>query len=110
MGNIINITTLKQNTDQERELDRLDDTSGHTNPYRKKVETILSQMEQWSILSSIVNYIQYDRYSKNVHNLNIKAVNCCIKFFQYRSNLYLKIVLSPKTINSTSFHIIAELL
>ena len=39
------------------------------------VDTILSQMEQWSILSNIVNYIQYDRHPKNVHSLAIKPVN-----------------------------------
>ena len=32
-------------------------------------------MEQSSILSNIVNYIQYDRHPKNFHNLNISAVN-----------------------------------
>ena len=32
-------------------------------------------MEQWSILSNVVNYIQYDRHPKNFHNLNIIAVN-----------------------------------
>ena len=36
---------------------------------------ILSQMEQWSILSNIINYIQYDRHTKNFYNLSIKAVN-----------------------------------
>ena len=36
---------------------------------------ILSQMEQRSILSIVVNYIQYDRHPKNFYNLNIKAVN-----------------------------------
>ena len=40
-----------------------------------KIDTILSQMEQWSILSNVVNYIQYDRHSKNFYNLNIRAVN-----------------------------------
>ena len=29
-------------------------------------------MEQWSILINIVNYIQYDRYPKNFHNISIK--------------------------------------
>ena len=53
-----------------------------TNPYRElivnnaeRVYTILSQMEQWSILSNKVNYMQYNRYTKNFHNLNITAVN-----------------------------------
>ena len=41
----------------------------------EKVDTIISQMEQWSILSYMVNYIQHDRHPKNFHNLDIKAVN-----------------------------------
>ena len=52
------------------------------NPYRalivhnaEKVDTILSQMEQWSILSKVVNFVQYDRYPKNFYNLNIRAIN-----------------------------------
>ena len=32
-------------------------------------------MEQWSILSNVVNYIQYHRHPKNFHNLNISTVN-----------------------------------
>ena len=32
-------------------------------------------MEQWSILSNIVNYIQHNRHPKNFYNLNIRAVN-----------------------------------
>ena len=29
----------------------------------------------WSILSNVVNYIQYDKHPKNYHSLNISAVN-----------------------------------
>ena len=36
----------------------------------EKVETVLSQMEQWSILSNVINYIQYDKHPKNYHSLN----------------------------------------
>ena len=36
-------------------------------------------MEQWSILSNKLNYMQYDRYPKNHHSLGIKAVNKCGK-------------------------------
>ena len=79
---IINIGTITQETEQHWELNRLDDTGRDINPYRKlmvnnaeKVDTILSQIEQWLILSNVVNYIQYDRHSKNFYNLNIKAVN-----------------------------------
>ena len=56
LGNIINISTMKQETDQGQELNRLDDTSGDFNPYREviinntgKVDMILSHMEQWLI-------------------------------------------------------------
>ena len=82
MGNVIDIGTVKQEIDQDWELDRLDDTSVDIYSYgelivnnAEKVDTILSQMGQWLILSNIVNYIQYDRHPKNFHNLDIKAVN-----------------------------------
>ena len=32
-------------------------------------------MEQWSILSNVVNYIQYDRHPKNYCKLDIRAVD-----------------------------------
>ena len=32
-------------------------------------------MELWSILSNMLNYIQYDKHLKNFHNLGISAVN-----------------------------------
>ena len=35
-------------------------------------------MEQWSILSNTLNYIQYDRHPKNYHNLGISMVNKCV--------------------------------
>ena len=41
----------------------------------EKVETFLSQMEQWSILSNVINYIQYDRHPRNFYNPNIRDVN-----------------------------------
>ena len=73
---------MKQEIDQDQELNRLDDTSRDINLYRElivnneeKVETVLPQMEQWSILSNVVNYIQYDRHQKNFYNLNIRTVN-----------------------------------
>ena len=36
-------------------------------------------MEQWSILSITLNYIQYNIYPKNYHSLGISAVNKCGK-------------------------------
>ena len=43
-----------------------------------------TQMEQWSILSNTLNYIQYDRHPKNCHSLDISIVNKCGK------NVYTK--------------------
>ena len=43
----------------------------------EKIEPLLAQMEQWSILSNTLNYVQYDRHSKNYHSLGISAVNKC---------------------------------
>ena len=53
-------------------MDRIDDDSGDENPYREfivnnaiKEETTLPQMEQWSILSNIINYVQYNKNPKD---------------------------------------------
>ena len=40
----------------------------------------MTQMEQWSILSNILNYIQHDIHHTMNHALNIRAMN------EYRSN------------------------
>ena len=45
----------------------------------EKIEPLLAQMEQWSILSNTLNYIQYDRHPKNYHSLDISTVNKCGK-------------------------------
>ena len=55
---------MKEEIDPDVELDKMDDNSGDENPYRElivnnagKIENALSQMEQWSILSSVINYV-----------------------------------------------------
>ena len=60
----------------------MDDNSGDENPYRKlivnnagKIENTLFQMEQQSILSNVINYVQYSRNPKNFHAMSIKAIN-----------------------------------
>ena len=65
---MINTETLQQELEHEKQLNKVDDTSGDTNPYKElivnnaeKIEPLLAQMEQWSILSNMLNYIQYDR-------------------------------------------------
>ena len=56
--------------------------SGETNPYRElivsnaeNIEPLMTQMEQWSILSNILNYIQHDRHHIINQNLSIQVVN-----------------------------------
>ena len=55
-------------------MDRIDDDGGDENPYRElivnnagKVESMLSQMEQWSILSNVINFVQCSKNTKNFH-------------------------------------------
>ena len=77
-GNLINKNTMSQERDQDIELDRMDDTSGDENPYRElivndagKIETSLSQIEQWSILSNVINCVQYNKQPKNFHTISV---------------------------------------
>ena len=79
---MINTNTIQQEREQEEQLNRMDDANGETNPYNEliinnaeRIEPLMTQMEQWSILSNILNYIQHDRYHTVSHTLNIKAVN-----------------------------------
>ena len=60
----------------------MDYMNGEANPYceliinnAERIEPLMTQMEQWSILSNILNYIQHERYHTVSHTLNIKAVN-----------------------------------
>ena len=60
----------------------MDDDSGEVNLYRElvvnnaeKVEIQKTQMEQWSILSNLLNYVQHSKFNSMSHSLNIKPVN-----------------------------------
>ena len=75
---------MQKEIEQERQLNRIDDTNRDTNPYKElivnnaeNIESLLTQTEQYSILSNTLNYIQYDRHPKNYHSLGISAVNKC---------------------------------
>ena len=79
-GERINKETIQQELEQERQLNKMDDTNGETNPCRELIvnnaenlEPLITQMEKWSILSNTLNYIQYDKHPKN-YNLSINAV------------------------------------
>ena len=81
-GKKINVDTIKQGIEQEKHLNKIYDISGDTNPYKElivndveKLEPLMTQMEQWSILSDVLNYIQHDKYPMINHSSSIRAVN-----------------------------------
>ena len=37
-------------------------------------DSTLTQIEQWSILSNVINYLQYSKNPKNFHSMIIKPV------------------------------------
>ena len=76
MGNI------QQEIEQEEQLNKIDDTSGNTYPYKElivnnaeKLEPLKTQMEQWSILRNVLNYTQHEKHPVTNHNLSVMAVN-----------------------------------
>ena len=62
----------------------MDDRNGEINPYRElminnaeKTEPPMTQMEQWSILSNVLNYVQHSRFNSMNHSLSVRPVNRC---------------------------------
>ena len=79
---LINKDTIKEEIDFDIELDKMDEYNGDKNLYRElivknasKIESTLSPMEQWSILSNVINYVQYSKNVKNFHGMKIKPIN-----------------------------------
>ena len=73
---------MKEEIDANVELDRMDENSNYENPYTElivnnagKIESTLSKTKQWSILSSVINYVQYSKNPKNFHAMSIKLIN-----------------------------------
>ena len=82
LGSLINKDTIKEEIDSDAELDKIDNNSGDENWYGElivndvsKIENTLLQMEQWSILSNVINYVQYSKTPKNFHDMIIKHIN-----------------------------------
>ena len=81
-GEIVNTNMMEQEIEQDRQLDKMDDTSREVNPYKEllvnnaeKTEPLMTQMEQWLILSNIFNYVQHSRLNSMNHILDIKAAD-----------------------------------
>ena len=81
-GQIINRDTIQQEMEEEKQLGKMDETSRERNPYRElivnnaeKIESLMPEMEQWSILSNVLYYVQHTRFNSMNHTLGVKAVN-----------------------------------
>ena len=79
---MINTDTIQQEIEWEKQLNRIDDKNGEINPYREPIvnntertKPLMMQMEQWSILSNVLNYVQHSKFSSMNHTLNVKALN-----------------------------------
>ena len=76
--------TIVQEMEQEEQVSKIDDTNGETNPYcelivnnAEKVEPLMMQMEQWSLLSNVLNYVQHGKLHSIGCTLDVRAVNKC---------------------------------
>ena len=79
-GQTINVDTMKLEIEQEKQLNQMDDDNGEVNPYRElivnnaeKIEMQKTQMEQWSILSNSLNYVQHSKFNSMEHSLNVQS-------------------------------------
>ena len=65
---MINTDIIQQEIEQEEQLNRIDDTSREISPYQElivnnaeRIDPLMTQMEQWSILSNVLNFVQHDK-------------------------------------------------
>ena len=77
---VCHIDTIKQEIEDKLGRNNTDDDE--VNQYHEiitnkvdKENIITSQVEQWSILSNIVNYVQYGRWPRNFYDLDIKTID-----------------------------------
>ena len=78
---IVKIETIKQEIEDDR-LDKDNNNKEEEKAYQNIIvnefdreNIITSQMKQWSILSNVINYVQYDRHPSNFYNLDVKAID-----------------------------------
>ena len=69
---------IEQEIEKEGQQNKIDDTSREINAYQElivnnaeKIEPLMTQMEQWSILSNVLNYVQHSRFLSMNHTLDI---------------------------------------
>ena len=78
---IVNLEMIKEEIEDER-LDENNNNIKEVNPDCNIIidefdtdNIIASQMEQWSILSNTINYVQYERNPRDFYNLDVKAID-----------------------------------
>ena len=78
---IDNMDTIKQEIEEDK-LGRNNIDDDEVNPYHEIItnnidrENIITlQMEEWSILSNVVNYVQYDRHPRIFYDLDVKTID-----------------------------------
>ena len=82
LGGIVNTETIKQEIKEDKLSKDSINEEEEVNPYHNIIinnidreNMITSQMEQWSILSNVVNYVQYDGNPKDFYDLDIEAID-----------------------------------
>ena len=68
---------VQKEIEQEKQLNRMDDENEFSIWVNnvEKIESPMTQMEQWSILSNMLNYVQHSKFNSMNHSLNVKPVN-----------------------------------
>ena len=89
-GSSIDTETMKQEIEQEKLVETETDKE-HDNPYRRVIlnkvyqdEDKTMQIENWSILSDKVRYVQHDERSKTPHKLDVNTLD----YYQHKEFYY----------------------
>ena len=79
---MINTDMIQQEIEQEKQVSSIDDMNGEINSYRElivnnaeRTDPLMTRMEQWSILSITLNYVQHSKFNSLNHTLDVKAMN-----------------------------------
>ena len=77
---IVNEDTIKQEIEDKWGSNNIDDAEVNQYHeiiiYNKEKENIITlQMEQWSILSNVVNYVHCERHPRNFYDLDVKTID-----------------------------------
>ena len=70
----------------------------------EKAEPLMTQMEQWSILSNVLNYVQHSKFNSMNYTFNVRAVNRYkVKLDTGREFKELDFGLTPQNYNKSTW-------